>query len=236
MSVAIVTGAGRGIGRAVSVRLARRGWAVVGVARTEADLTETGRLCAEAAGEAMGEVFVPLAASVTEEATATRAVESASKLGLLRAVVYCAGLAPAKSVEETSAELFREVLETNLTGAFLLARASWGAMRAHGGGSVVLVSSMAARDPFPGFVAYGPAKAAVNLLAMVLDREGRHDGIRAYAVAPGAVETAMLRQLVTKEQWPTEKTLDPDDVAAVIEACVEGELRHSGGETIYLQK
>lgn len=236
MSVAIVTGAGRGIGRAVAVHLARRGWGVVGVSRTAAELDETGRLCGEAAGESVSDVFEPVVASVTEPTTAARAVESAQRRGRLRAVVYCAGVAPAKSVEETSVELFREVLETNLTGAFVFAQAAWGAMKAGGGGAVVLVSSMAARDPFPGFVAYGPAKAAVNLLATVLDREGKPAGIRAYAVAPGAVETAMFRQLATPEQWPADRTLSPDDVAAVIGACVEGDLRYSGGETIYLSK
>lgn len=231
MDIAIVTGAGRGIGRAVSVRLARAGWGVVGVARTEGELEETARQCGEAGGGAERVV-----GSVTDDATAGRAVAVAGRLGRLRAVVYCAGVAPALSVEETTPAVFREVVETNLTGAFVFARSAWGVMKAGGGGSVVVVSSMASRDPFPGFAAYAPAKAGVNGLVLALDREGKAAGIRAYGVAPGAVETAMLRKLVTSEQWPTEKTLSADEVAEVIEACLCGALRHCRGETVFVSR
>ena len=101
---------------------------------------------------------------------------------------------------------------------------------------IVNISSVSSRDPFPGFAAYGAAKAALNVFSLVLAREGKEIGVRVHTIAPGAVETAMFRALVTEQQWPREKTLDPSDVARVIAQCVDGDLRHASGEVIFLSK
>src|SRR4029079_9090658 len=107
------------------------------------------------------------------------------------------------------------VIDTNLSSAFYLAKALWDTFKKQHAGCIVNISSMAARDPFPGFLAYGAAKAGLNLLSLVLAREGAQHVIRSYAIAPGAVETEMFRPIMSKEQWPSEKTLDPADVARV---------------------
>ena len=101
---------------------------------------------------------------------------------------------------------------------------------------MVNVSSVAARDPFPGFAAYAAAKAGLNLFGLCAAREGEQIGVRVHTLAPGAVETGMFRQLLTPEQYPTEKTLSPADVARVIADCVRGNLKHTSGEVIYLHK
>jgi NAD(P)-dependent dehydrogenase (short-subunit alcohol dehydrogenase family) len=158
------------------------------------------------------------------------------RFGRLDAVVHCAGLAPLSGIEEMSVEDWHAVLDTNLSSAFYLCKAAWPIFRQQGGGVIVNVSSMAARDPFAGLAAYGAAKAGVNLLGTAAAREGQALGIRVHTVAPGAVETAMFRRLFTPEQFPGEKTLDPADVARVIVQCVQGDLRHSSGEVIYVHK
>jgi 3-oxoacyl-[acyl-carrier protein] reductase len=95
---------------------------------------------------------------------------------------------------------------------------------------------MSSRDPLPGFAAYGAAKAGLNLFSLALAREGAEHGIRSYAIAPGAVETSMFRRMVSKEKWPVEKTLDPADVARVVAQCIDGDLKYTSGEVIFLSK
>lgn len=232
MKTAIVTGAGRGIGRACALRLGREGYSVVVCSRTGAELEETARLVAAAGGRAVVAV-----GDVTADGFAAEVVARAEReLGGVGALVLAAGVAPLKPVEETPVALFREVLEGNLVSAYAFVHAAWAGMRRRGSGAVVTISSLASRDPFGGFTAYSAAKAGVNLMTLCLDREGKPHGIRAYAVAPGAVETAMFRKLMSPEQFPSEKALRPEEVAEVVWQCVAGALTHSGGETIFMSK
>jgi 3-oxoacyl-[acyl-carrier protein] reductase len=133
-------------------------------------------------------------------------------------------------------EEWRAVIETNLSAAFYLTRAAWPAFERQRGGVVVNISSAAARDPFPGFAAYGAAKAGLNLLGLSAAREGEKIGVRVHTIAPSAVETEMFRGIMTRDQYPSEKTLDPAEVARMIALCVTGELRYASGEVIYVHK
>ena len=162
-----------------------------------------------------------------------RAVEA---FGRLDAVVHCAGLAPVRRIGEMTDAEWREVIDTNLSAAFYLCRAAWPVFERQGAGVVVNISSVATRDPFPGFAAYAAAKGGLNALGLAAAREGEKAGIRVHTVAPGATETAMFRRVVTPEQWPAEKTLAPADVARVIAQCVTGELKYASGEVIYIHK
>ena len=226
--VAIITGAGRGIGRATALELHRRGYALALAARGVGDLNETARL-------AGGALCLPT--DVTDPAQVERlAAETLARFGRIDAVVNNAGLAPVRPIIEMSADEWRAVIETNLSAAFYLTRAAWPAFERQRGGVVVNVSSAAARDPFPGFAAYGAAKAGLNLFGLSAAREGEKIGVRVHTVAPSATETAMFRGLMTPQQYPAEKTLDPSDVANVIADCVTGILRHTSGEVIYVHK
>jgi NAD(P)-dependent dehydrogenase (short-subunit alcohol dehydrogenase family) len=226
--VAIITGAARGIGRATAVELKRAGHEVVLVSRTRADLEETARLAGGG---------IVICADVTKPSDVDALVtETLRRFGRIDAVVNNAGLAPMISVKEMSVDRWRAVLDTNLSAAFYLSRAVWPTFEQQRGGVIVNISSLASRDPFPGFAAYGAAKAGLNLFGLALAREGQPIGVRVHTVAPGSVETAMFRGLMSAEQWPTEKTLDPADVARVIVQCVAGELRQTSGEVIYLHK
>ena len=226
--VAIITGAGRGIGRATALELRRRGYRLALAARGAADLNETGRL-------AGGALCLPT--DVTDPEQVERlARETQSRLGRIDAVVNNAGLAPVRPIVEMTPDEWRAVIDTNLSGAFYLTRAVWPVFERQRGGVVVNVSSAAARDPFPGFAAYGAAKAGLNLFSLSAAREGERIGVRVHTVAPAATETAMFRGLMTTEQYPAEKTLDPSDVAGVIADCVTGSLRYTSGEVIYVHK
>ena len=227
--VAIITGAGRGIGRAAAVELARRGYRLALASRREDDLRETARL---AGGDALW-----CGTDVTDPEQVDRLVrQTLDRFGRIDAVVNNAGLAPVRSIKEMSPREWREVIDTNLTAAFYLTRAAWPAFERQRSGVVVNVSSAAARDPFPGFAAYGAAKAGLNLFGLSAAREGEAINVRVHTIAPSAVETAMFRGLMTPEQYPAEKTLDPADLARMIAMCVTGELRYTSGETIYVHK
>ena len=226
--VAIITGAGRGIGRAAALELSRRGYRLALVARGPDGLNETARL-------AGGALCCP--ADVTSPEQVDRVVQQTlDRHGRIDAVVNNAGLAPVRPIVEMSPQEWRDVIETNLSAAFYLTRAAWPSFEKQRGGVVVNVSSAAARDPFPGFAAYGAAKAGLNLFGLSAAREGHAIGVRVHTIAPSATETAMFRLLMTAEQYPTEKTLDPADVARIIADCVTGELRHTSGEVIYVHK
>jgi NAD(P)-dependent dehydrogenase (short-subunit alcohol dehydrogenase family) len=227
--VAIITGAGRGIGRAVAIELAAAGYQLTLVSRNEDELNETARLI-EGGLVAAADVRSPDEIQQVIEGTLGHYEDR------LDAVVHCAGIAPAVSVAKMSPEEWRDVIETNLSAAFYLCRAAWPVFERLGGGVVVNVSSFAARDPFPGFAAYGAAKAGVNLFGLSAAREGQAIGVRVHTVAPAAVETSMFRALLNQEAYPPEKTLSPADVARVIAGCVRGELCYTSGEVIYLRK
>jgi NAD(P)-dependent dehydrogenase (short-subunit alcohol dehydrogenase family) len=227
--VVMITGAGRGIGRACALRFARAGYRQVLCSRTAAELAETARL---AGGEAVCRVV-----DVSDSRQVAVSIDSIDmQFGRLDAVVHCAGYAPLLSIEQTRDEIWRQVIDTNLSAAMYLARSAWPIFRRQQAGVLVNISSLAARDPLPGFSAYGAAKAGLNLLGHSLAREGAASGIRVHTIAPGGVETAMLRAIVSAEALPPEKTLSPEDVAAVVLGCVSGEMRYSSGEVIYLQK
>jgi 3-oxoacyl-[acyl-carrier protein] reductase len=226
--VAIITGAGRGIGRATAIELRRRGYRLALAARGVDSLNETARL-------AGGAVCLPT--DVTDPAQVERlGRETLARFGRIDAVVNNAGLAPVRPILEMTPDEWRAVIDTNLSAAFYLTRAAWPAFEKQRGGVVVNVSSAAARDPFPGFAAYGAAKAGLNLFGLSAAREGARIGVRVHTVAPAATETAMFRGLMTAEQYPPEKTLDPSDVAGVIADCVTGSLRYTSGEVIYVHK
>jgi NAD(P)-dependent dehydrogenase (short-subunit alcohol dehydrogenase family) len=227
--VAIVTGASRGIGLAVARQLSVKNYRVALVARSAEKLEDAARglnnVLTIAADVGKGsDVADDIVAQVRE------------RFGRIDALVNNAGYAPLLALEQTTDEIWREAIDVNLSAAFWLTRSCWPEFKKQGGGVVVNISSAAARDPFPGFIAYGAAKAALVNLTLSLAREGAKDNIRVHCVAPGATETEMFRALPGMSEYPKESTMDPEDVAHTIVACIAGELAHTSGEVIYLHK
>ena len=227
--VAIVTGASRGIGLATARELAARGYRLTLVARSEADLKKAAESC-------LGALIVP--ADVSREADVDRVVsQTLDAMGRVDALVNNAGLAIMKPIDEFTTDEWHATIDVNLSAAFFLCRKLWPVWRRQGGGGVVVnVSSIAARDPFPGFAAYGAAKAGLNILGQALAGEGAEIGVRVHTVAPAATETAMLRSLFTEAQYESSKTMAPVDVARIIVQCICGDLKYTSGQVIYVQK
>jgi 3-oxoacyl-[acyl-carrier protein] reductase len=227
---AIVTGAGRGIGRAIARRLSASGADVAVAARTEAQLDETRRLIERAGGNVLA-----LASDMSNERDVERLIEEViERFGRVDILVNNAGAAPLALIDEMEPDVFDRIIATNIRSVYLCSRAVWRIMADGEGGIIVNFSSLSAYDPFPGFAAYGAAKAFVNVYTKALAEEGKTLGIRVYAVAPGAVETEMLRGAFP--DFPAEKTLKPDDVAQFVEMLLAPACRYISGQVITIKK
>jgi len=228
-AVTIITGAGGGVGAAVARRLAARGHRLTLVGRTRQTLAATRATLADA------ERHLIIEADVADRGTADRVVRgTVDAFGTIDVLVNNAGRVKAVPIADTTPDLLDDLLGVNTIGPALLMAAAWPVMVAGMGGRIVNVSSMAVFDPFPGLSVYAASKCALDGLTRAAHNEGAEVGIRAVSVAPGAVETPMLRSLVSTDELPTDLTLDPDVVAAVIEACAVGERDAESGQVIAL--
>lgn len=228
--VAVVTGAGSGIGAAVCRRLHDRGVRVGLVGRNEAKLRNVG-----AALGVESEDWATLPTDVADsEAAAGLVPRALEAFGRFDVLINNAGSTPLKPIAEHTEEDVAMLFAVNATGSLAAVRAALPVMVDAGGGTIVNVSSMASADPFPGLGVYGSAKAAMNTMAKAIANEYGQHGVRAYAVAPGAVDTPLLRSLFPESVMPAEKCLSPERVAAVVVACALGESGEANGETVWL--
>jgi 3-oxoacyl-[acyl-carrier protein] reductase len=229
--VAIITGAGSGIGQATARRLAAEGYALVLVGRDLKKLQDTAvRVRAELDARPP---ILSLPTDITESEACMDLMRTVDKeLGRLDVLANIAGHAELAFIPQTSAEMWRQTVDTNLSSVIHLTRAAWKLFERRREGIIVNISSMASIDPFPGFAAYAAAKAGVNMFTQVTAREGESIGLRAVCIAPGAVETPMLRGLFSPQQIPSDKCLQPDEVAALIADCIAGRRKFEPGETI----
>ncbi|WP_018655336.1 SDR family NAD(P)-dependent oxidoreductase [Actinomadura flavalba] len=187
--VAVVTGGSLGIGRAVVERLAADGAAVVLCGADEDSVR-----AAEQDERDRGHDVTGVVADVTDaEAMRGLVATAVMRHGGLDVLVTSAGVQRYGTVEETSQELWDEVLGVNLTGVFLACRAAIPALRERGGGAIVAVSSVQAFVSQRGVAAYTASKAAINGLVRAVAIDHAREGIRANTVCPGSVETPMLR-------------------------------------------
>jgi len=194
---ALVTGAASGIGRAIAERLVADGWQVLSVdLETEAD----------GPGE-------PFAADLTTREGNSKAVDAAlERFGGLDAVIPNAGFQHVSPVEEFDEDRWDALVALLLTSPFLLARYAWPALRASGDGRIVVVASVHGLVASPYKAGYVSAKHGVLGLVKTLALEGAPVGIRASAVCPGYVRTALVEQQIADQSRthgvPEERVLE----------------------------
>ncbi len=207
---ALITGGGRGIGAATAEALARKGAHVVVASRTGAELAATVAQLRTAGLSASSLVL-----DVADEAAVNAAFAGiVAEQGRLDILVNNAAILLSGPFAEMAMADWDRLLAVNLRGAVLCARQAFRLMRERGG-AIVNMSSLGGvpgTDKFPGYAAYTVSKFALTGLTEALAAEGREHNIRVNAVAPGAVDTAMLRQAAPHLRTRT----GPADVAKVI--------------------
>jgi 3-oxoacyl-[acyl-carrier protein] reductase len=187
----LVTGGGRGIGRAVALRFARERWNVAVLARSRAELDATCRDAGQAGANALA-LVADVANEAEVEAATARALE---RFGAIDVLVNNAGLFRVRPLVESDAAGWRQLLEVNLTGAFLVTRAVVRSMLARPSASgarprtIVNVSSEAGKKGFAGSTAYCASKYGLCGLGDALREELRPHSIRVINVLPGQVDT-----------------------------------------------
>ena len=215
--VAIVTGAGKGIGRGIALAFAEAGADVVCAARTEADIEATA-----AAVRERGRCAEAIRCDVTVTTDLEALVAAATKaFGRIDVLVNNAGGTPPRPALDTSEGFFERALRFNLTSAFLLSKLVVPHMLANGGGSVVNISSRAGGMVQTGFVAYGTAKAGLSFMTKNLAAD-LAPKVRVNAIAVGGVATAALESVLTNHAirrqmeagTPMGRIGEPEDVAA----------------------
>lgn len=246
--VALVTGAGSGIGRAAALHLSAQGFAVGLLGRTESELNDVAREIGAASGSSK-----VLVADVADEAAMRRAVAAlVENFGRLDVVVANAGVngvwAP---IDELKPSEWDDTIRINLRGTYLTVHVSVPHLKAAGGGSVVIVSSINGTRTFtsPGATAYSVTKAGQFAMAQQLALElGRHR-IRVNAVCPGEIETAIDENTDIREREKTEVPVrflagdipvtggvagTSDDVAALIGFLASDASRHITGTPVWI--
>ncbi|AIJ14587.1 SDR family NAD(P)-dependent oxidoreductase [Streptomyces violaceoruber] len=220
--IALVTGAGGGIGRGIALRFAEEGAAVAVHCRTT---VESAREVAERIRGRGGRATV-LRADLTDEDACRRLVGEAAEWGggRLDALVNNAGVQPLRELPGMTATEWRAVVDTNLTGVFACTQAAAAVMRAQdGGGTVTHIASIEARAPAPAHAHYSASKAAVVMHARSAALEYGPWGVRVNSVSPGLVDREGLAEAWPEgvRRWrraaPTGRLGRPEDVG---DACV----------------
>lgn len=238
--MAVITGAGRGIGLSFARCFAAGGYRVALLARSADQL----KAAADELGFAGHEAW-PIVCDVTDPSSVERAAASIlQECGpAVHVLVNNAGVAVPAGIGKVSVADYFLQARVNIDGVFLMTRALWPALLAGAaqrggagglGACIVNISSMAAKDPFAGLELYGGMKACVNQWTLGWSREGKRAGIRAYAIAPGAVDTELLERIFP--QVPRTARLSPESLAELGFSMAEGTSSHVSGETVYVSK
>ncbi len=211
---ALITGSTRGIGLAIARAIGKAGGNVMITGRSAGGVDEAVALLQGTGVTAVGTVM-----DVTDAASVAAAIKAAERaFTTLDVVVNNAGVGRFSEVATLSDEDWRDVMETNVTGAFHVIRAAIPALRRAGGGWIINIASLAGVNPFAGGGAYCASKAALIALSDAAMLELRHEGIRVSVVLPGSVSTRFSSRSTGDDSWK----LAPDDVAE----AVMGLLRH----------
>jgi len=232
-----ITGASRGIGAAVALELARRGFSV-------ACLTRAGRGIEEGdVPAALAPRLRALACDVTDGPGLARALGEVARLGGgLRGLVNNAGVHLHGPSADLPADDLRAVLETNVVGLFAACQAAYPLLKARGGGLIVNMGSFFDRLGVTRNLAYTASKAAVGGITRCLAVEWAPDGIAVLNVAPGYIETNLNRAFLARPavrdyllpRIPVGRPGRPDEVARLVAALYCEELGFLTGETLYL--
>ncbi len=236
---ALVTGAGRGIGRAIALELARAGARVMCNDIDPATAAETAKQI-----QAAGGIAVSHPADVSNaEAVRRMIAEAASALGRLDVLVNNAGIEPKASILDMPEEVWDRTLAVNLKAVFLTCQAAGRVMKDQGGGVIINISSIAGvRGPLPNAAHYCASKAGIYGFTKECAREFAQYGIRVNCVCPGVIITPMTEESRNTpeimERWmreiPLKRLGTPEEVAALVRFLASDEASYVTGQAYFV--
>lgn len=216
---AVVTGGGKGIGRAICLALAREGADIVVVARTEKDIRETARMVEKAGRKALA-VSTDIRIEDDVESMVSETIDTFGRIDIL---VNNAGIAYRKYMVDTSREEYENIMDTNVKGMFFCTKYALPYLLKRGEGRIINISSGAGKHGIPKLSIYCASKfAVIGFTESIAYEIG--GGVQVYAVCPASVDTDMYRSL-----YSDEPVLRPEDVARrVLELCLPDTTLPSG--------
>lgn len=236
--VALITGASRGIGRAIAVEFSMRGASVVLLGRDRAALEATAAICASASTESNVEVIL---ADVTQREAVDRAVaQTMQRFGRLDFAIANAGVSEDALILRLKEDAIDRILSVNLKSAFFLCGAVAKPMMKQRAGSIVLVSSIVGLMGNAGQAAYAASKAGLLGLCKSLAKELGSRNIRINAVAPGLIETAMTEKMPAEareflvNQAALGRAGSPQDVSGVVAFLCSEAAGYMTGQTLVI--
>lgn len=228
--VAVITGAGKGIGRATALRLGEQGMKVVLCGRNFAPLSHTSFLLQQ---KGIQPLIVPVDVRDWNQIEAM-CEKSLATYGRIDILVNNAGMALYKSVSETTENEWDAIIDTNLKGMFLCCKAVLPSMQAAQKGVIINVSSILGLKATANMASYSASKFGVIGFTQSLADEIAQSGIRAYAVCPGPTRTDLHRKIVGNEA--AEKAMPPERVAEEILAILTGRVSLPTGSSVVIDE
>ncbi len=231
-SVAVITGASEGIGRALSVKLASEGYITLLAARSEENLRKTADLVSEAGGE-----YVVAPTDVTSEGEVESLFRKAAKLGDPAVLVVNAGVGTFKAVEDITLEEWQAMLDVNLTGAFLCTREAVKLMKKASAGHIIYINSLSGKRALSWGSGYSASKYGLKGLADTVRIELRKSNVKVTSVFPGSVDSSWWDKF--DFDFPRDQMVTVENVVEAIWSAVaqkgrsvieEIDLRQVGGD------
>lgn len=242
--IALITGAGRGIGKAISLGLANKGYRVILVARSENEIKSVEQEIISSGGKATA-----LACDITASQSASTLFAKTSAIGKVTLLINNAGIAPSAKIEDTTDEMWQQTFAINVHAPFSLIRTYIADMRSEGGGQIINIASTAALEGFAYTSAYTSSKHALLGLSRAIAKELSRSNIKISTICPGFVRTNILEtsisniikktgklreqaEAVLGEMNRTGKIIEPQEIAQTVLAELTMPLDPNGREII----
>ena len=225
--VAIITGGGRGIGKAIAIGFAKEGAKVIVVARTKNEI----ELAADEIKNSGG-MCLSMTCDVSNEAEVKQMIEKCfDEFGRIDVLVNNAGVGHVRPVYSTPLESFEKILAVNLIGTFLCTKHVWQKMKSSGGGSIINISSLGGIVGYPYLSAYCASKWGQIGFSKSCAEEGKEDNIRVNVIAPGKADTGIRARIIEDKS----KMLTAEDHVPLSIFLASDESKYLTGNVIPLE-